>query len=473
MRAAIVFGGTLTMNLAVLHALCMLIVGISAYKTVRTYTFNGKVYKEVYEQPWFRVSHRTHVPIPAPMVNESGFGQHDLPDDDVYVEHDWTDEEKKYLPCLDLLCVCPYYGGKVSGSKCVLPNGKLLQKAIRKEARQLSDSERFQIAIAFNKMKKAGLYDRIGFVHKYSGLHEGPGFFTWHREYLKRFELVFRRFLPPGSRLGLPYWDSTLESELPDPRESLFFSSLFVGAANSTGHIIDGPFSDWNIMEGTRRLVRFVPNMENGEVLNNARIDVVLEQTKIQNVLAAALPLDTCPIIIRDDRLLSYSHDYVHFFVNGDMRETYSSTSEPIFFYHHPMVDYIWEMWRQRRQTREEREQQWLPPYPDCYPPTHFFNASLKELEPYTHRDAISNKYTDNMYEYSKRSTCSRANRDCGSKYLFCHKVDGNYQCMTKLRIGARCNGFEDTAICYEGRCLDGRCVRTDLDVGPDPKDFM
>ncbi|ETN73720.1 hypothetical protein NECAME_00809 [Necator americanus] len=177
-------------------------------------------------------------------------------------------------------------------------------------------------------MKTAGIYDRIGFVHKYSGLHEGPGFFTWHREYLKRFELAFRRFLPLGSRLGLPYWDSSLESELPNPRESVFFSSLFVGATNSTGHIIDGPFSDWNIMEGTRRVVRFVPDVENGEVLNNARIDVILEQKKIENVLAAALPLETCKIIVRDDRLLSYSHDYVHYFINGDMRETFSSTSE-------------------------------------------------------------------------------------------------------------------------------------------------
>ncbi|KHJ88528.1 hypothetical protein OESDEN_11676 [Oesophagostomum dentatum] len=230
--------------------------------------------------------------IPLSKVNETTFGKHELPKDDVYVEHDWTDEEKKYLPCLDLRCVCPYYGGKVSGPKCLLQNGKQLQKAIRKEARQLSDSERFQIAIAFNKMKTAAVYDRIGFVHKYSGLHEGPGFFTWHREYLKRFELVFRRYLPAGSRLGLPYWDSSLESELPDPRESVFFSSLFVGASNTTGQIVDGPFSDWKTMEGDHRLVRFVPNMENGELLNNARIDIVLEQRKIENVLSAPVQLE-------------------------------------------------------------------------------------------------------------------------------------------------------------------------------------
>uniref|UniRef100_A0A183FU98 Tyrosinase_Cu-bd domain-containing protein n=1 Tax=Heligmosomoides polygyrus TaxID=6339 RepID=A0A183FU98_HELPZ len=209
-----------------------------------------------------------------------------------------------------------------------LPSGKLLQKALRKEARMLSDDERFQIAFAFNKMKESGMYDRYGFVHKYSGLHEGPGFFTWHREYLKRFELAFRRFLPEGSRLGMPYWDSSLESELPDPRESIFFSSLFVGASNSSGQIVDGPFASWKTMEGTRELVRFVPDMKNGEVLNNARIDIVLEQKRIEQVLAASLPLETCKIIINDDRLLSYSHDYVHYFINGDMKETYSSTSE-------------------------------------------------------------------------------------------------------------------------------------------------
>ncbi|VDK64988.1 unnamed protein product [Cylicostephanus goldi] len=206
------------------------------------------------------------------------------------------------------------------------------------------ESLRYLLQIAFNKMKTAGVYDRIGFVHKYSGVHEGPGFFTWHREYLKRFEIVFRRYLPAGSRLGLPYWDSTLESELPDPRESLFFSALFVGSSNSSGQITDGPFSDWlnmevltpilpdstKIIQKERRLLRFVPDQENGEVLNNARIDIVLEQNRVENILAATFPLETCKIATDDERLLSYSHDYVHYFMNGDMHETYSATSEVI-----------------------------------------------------------------------------------------------------------------------------------------------
>ncbi|VDO42886.1 unnamed protein product [Haemonchus placei] len=417
----------MTSSIALCVISALFFVG-STYRTTQFYKLNGKTYTEILEQPWFRVAHEPHYPIPLAFVNESNFGKHFLPEDDVYAPHEWTDEEKKYLPCLNLTCVCPYYGGKVSGSKCVLPNGSLLRKAVRKEARMLTDGERLQIAIAFNEMKTSGMYDRYGFVHKYSGLHEGPGFFTWHREYLKRFEIAFRRFLPPGSRLGLPYWDSSLESELPDPRESIFFTPLFVGAVNQTGQIVDGPYASWKTMEvlytpyndlplkGTRKILRFVPNMEVGEVLNNARIDLVLDQKKIDMVLAASMPLETCKIRVIDDRLLAYSHDYVHYFINGDMKDTFSSTSDPIFYFHHTMIDHIWEMWRHLQQTREQREKDYPPPLGDCYPEAHFANASLQELDPYTNQDVLSNSYTDNMYEYEKRPSCSLMKPNCGSK---------------------------------------------------------
>ncbi|WKX89503.1 hypothetical protein Q1695_008844 [Nippostrongylus brasiliensis] len=443
-----------------------------AYRATRNYTFNGNFYKETEEQPWFRFPHVPHYPIPVKFVNLTGFGKHNLPKDDVYVPHDWTDEEKQYLPCLNLTCVCPYFKGKVVGSECILPNGKPLRKAIRKEARMLSDAERLQIAAAFNRMKDAGIYDRIGFVHKYSGLHEGPGFFTWHREYLKRFELVLRRFLPEGSQLGVPYWDSTLDSELPDPRESIFFSSLFMGAANATGNIVDGPFAAWKVMEGTRPLLRFVPDSRNGELLNNARIDIVLEQKKVDQVLTASLPLETCKILIGDQRLLTYSHDFVHYYVSGDMKETYSSSSEPIFYFHHAMIDHIWEMWRQLRQTREQQENDYPPSLDDCYPSSHFSNASLKELEPCTNKDALSTDYTANMYEYEKRPSCSALMLDCGSRYLFCQLINDRHQCVSKLRFGANCEGFEHTPICFEGECIKGRCVGNDVKKA-ESKSFM
>uniref|UniRef100_A0A0K0D0H1 Clip domain-containing protein n=1 Tax=Angiostrongylus cantonensis TaxID=6313 RepID=A0A0K0D0H1_ANGCA len=288
------------------------LAGGLAYKLSQTSKLNGHLYTEVVEQPWFRYPHVVHVP------------------------HDWTDEEREYLPCMNLTCVCPYYKGKVSGGNCVLPNGKLLKKAVRKEARMLSNSERNQIA-----------------------------------------------------------------SELPDPRDSMLFSSLFMGATNSTGYIVDGPYSNWKIMEGTRHVLRFVPDMSNGELLNNARIDFVLQQERIEQVLAAVMPLE----------------------------------------------------------TRDQRETDYPPPLPDCYPETHFGNASLKDLEPYTNKDVLSNHYTDYMYEYDKWPRCSKSNPNCGSRYLFCHLVNSVPLCIAKIQPGGNCEGFEEASICYEGRCEQGRCI--------------
>lgn len=60
-----------------------------------------------------------------------------------------------------------------------------------------------------------------------------------------------------------------------------------------------------------------------------------MEQTNIDRVLAFSLPLyvgffwvilmlknlKECTNYALDDRFLEYSHDYVHYFINGDMKE--------------------------------------------------------------------------------------------------------------------------------------------------------
>ncbi|VDP23565.1 unnamed protein product [Heligmosomoides polygyrus] len=77
------------------------------------------------------------------------------------------------------------------------------------------------------------------------------------------------------------------------------------------------------------------------------------------------------------------------------------------------------------------------------------------------------------MYEYEPRPTCSSMKPDCGSKFLFCHPANGNLQCMSKLRTGARCDGFENTAACYKGVCLNGKCVMTDVEESLEVDPFM
>ncbi|CAJ0570277.1 unnamed protein product, partial [Mesorhabditis spiculigera] len=292
--------------------------------------------------------------------------------------------------------------------------------------------------------KEFSIYDTT-----YAGVHSGPGFFPWHREYLKRFELVLRTFLPMGSTLGLPYWDSTLDAYLPTVEDSVFFSVHLTGDVDEDGLLVYGPYANMSTMEGNLMPRRALGNNSQGELFTEARIDVLLDQKEIEGVLQYPL----------DERFFEFSHDYVHYFIGGDFETTYSSTNDVIFFWHHTFVDFIWEMWRQKIQTREEREVQYPEPYPDCFPPLHFANATMHNLPGRKIQDGLLNAYTDKMYKIASRPRCSNARPDCGSKYLFCDTANFDRpRCQSKVKFGGNCTGYEAFDICYEGSCYDGRC---------------
>jgi hypothetical protein len=58
--------------------------------------------------------------------------------------------------------------------------------------------------------------------------------------YLKRLEMVYRSFYPhdlKDTSMGLPYWDSTLDGNLPSPEESIMFSDYVLALTHSL-HIL-------------------------------------------------------------------------------------------------------------------------------------------------------------------------------------------------------------------------------------------
>ncbi|RCN25978.1 hypothetical protein ANCCAN_28305 [Ancylostoma caninum] len=48
---------------------------------------------------------------------------------------------KTIYDCMDLACLCRFFNGTFT-TKCMLPNGEELKKAVRKEYRMLTDEER-------------------------------------------------------------------------------------------------------------------------------------------------------------------------------------------------------------------------------------------------------------------------------------------------------------------------------------------
>lgn len=145
------------------------------------------------------------------------------------------------------------------------------------------------------------------------------------------------------------------------------------------------------------------------------------------------------------------------------MKPPMTSANDPIFFMHHSFVDLIWELWRQLRQPRWLREIQYTPDIPQCANPMHFSYAPMRPWFHLQNRDGLSNAYTDQMYRYAPRATCTFQEPTCHSKYLFCDTRIYPH-CVAKVKIGGLCLGFEGFDACYNGQCMFGRCV-----PGPTP----
>lgn len=66
--------------------------------------------------------------------------------------------------------------------------------------------------------------------------------------------------------------------------------------------------------------------------------------------------------------------------------------------------------------------------------------------------------YTDFLYQYAARPSCPSCG---GSEFLFC---DTRAQhCVSKVKMGGLCQGFEGQDVCYQGLCYNGVCVQGQL----------
>ncbi|KAL3115333.1 hypothetical protein niasHT_019684 [Heterodera trifolii] len=270
----------------------------------------------------------------------------------------------------------------------------------------------------------------------------------------------------------LPYWDVTLDQRLPKATDSIMWSKLFMGAPdNENKFIVDGFFGQLSSGGKIRRDLglngRLFGEKEVLSMLTNSNMDFFFAFTN-------ATPTSECTQTIPDvdsEGALELIHNYVHSWIGGQMTRLETSTEDPIFFVYHCFLDYIWEQWRQKWQNREQRETQY-PPDDQIVPCSASENYRLSATM-YPFQDPVllikaglSNEYTDNLYTYATRPSCTETN-GCGSPYLFCDLTKQQTPeplCCAKIKPGGDCSIFQgnNEEPCFDSVCINGICTASE-----------
>ncbi|VDO99455.1 unnamed protein product [Heligmosomoides polygyrus] len=345
--------------------------------------------------------------------------------------------------CMDIACLCGFFGG-TGGSNCVLPNGQRLQKGVRKEYRVMTDAERNRYHTAMWTIKNNGDYDTLSRIHTSfqtsPGAHSGPAFLPWHREYIKRYginrfrvalalsdrltfrlEIALRRVDPTVS---LPYWDSTLESTIPDSTWSCLFTNELMGRAGSNGNIATGAFRGWLIIDVSLSL-SFIS-------VEESDVTAVYNTGDFRQVLA-----NTAPDQSRSARETQYPQDSSSCFSQAHYG---SNTMQPFF----PMVN------------TDGLSNEYTGTITACR------TTATPRVAPLKHLESVSALFDlDNLYSYAPRPTCSASNRaGCGSRFLFCDLSHGAPRCAAKIAVDGPCGGYTNNEDrCYLSVCSGNQCV--------------
>ncbi|XP_071136568.1 tyrosinase-like protein 2 isoform X3 [Mytilus edulis] len=296
-------------------------------------------------------------------------------------------------------------GRKVRGQEYNIRTKRQAVRRVRREIRTLTDTQRRRFIRAVQQLKERRIgstnrYDALASAHDGRALgsaHSGPNFPSWHREYLKLFEAALQEI---DDRVTLPYFDSRLDYNMYDPKESNFWGENFMG--DHRGVVSNGPFRYWR--------------QRNGAFLerNGGDSGSLISPRGIRNVLSRRKNIDILsPWAARGRYGLENYHNAVHVWVGGSMLGVNTAPSDPVFFLHHCFIDYVWEHFRQRQTVDPETDY----PFDRRAPPSQAPNRIMDNLETGKRNiDGYSNDYTDQYYRYARSPrTC----RQCRNRYPY------------------------------------------------------
>ena len=104
------------------------------------------------------------------------------------------------------------------------------------------------------------------------------------------------------------------------------------------------------------------------------------------------------------------------------------SPLDPVFWFHHCFVDYLWEKCRQIQTTDKQTDY----PRDSAVPAAHKFNATMKPFLDKICIDGLSNSYIPGYYSYLPSPSNCTTHAQCGGKALWCNSG----KCTASVRAG-------------------------------------
>ena len=256
--------------------------------------------------------------------------------------------------------------------------------------------------------------------------------------------------------VAIPYWDTTLDQPLPEPRESVLFSKHFIG--KSEGKIRDGHFSRYSVLpeceEFGKTLTRnMAANPEAGVFLfSNEDIEYVMGKKSYRDLI---VPFDTK---FEDD------HGAVHVYIGGHMLDLTCAANDPIFWLLHAFIDCTWEEFRQNSQETDP-ELDYPSEEHEDYSQAHKPYSYMEPFKPLYNIHGLSNHYYNYYSTCAPRVVKCKRHSDCGSDFLWCDRAKRS--CRSMIRLGGNCTGLIDDTVCYgeDARCVNAKCTDDSREV--------
>jgi len=163
--------------------------------------------------------------------------------------------------------------------------------------------------------------------------HGNDNFFTWHRAYLRTFEIELQKI---DATVCLPYWNWSLDSQAPEAC-AVFTDDYCGGNGNSDDNCVTkGTFGGWKPFypqpHCLKRKYAYGDNL--GSYHSSEGINRMVTSCDKYADLR--------------DQMENGFHGGVHVSIGGDMEEMHSP-NDPLFWLHHGYVDYVWAIWQGRK----------------------------------------------------------------------------------------------------------------------------